>query len=87
MSNDSQATRLLSEREGALSNVESKLSSSAHSVVNTLKVQSDAVTSSLTSLVDQQRQHNLEMLKLARVAPEPTHSDSVKISGFVSHPS
>lgn len=68
---------MLTKREDVLSNVESKLSSSAHSVVNTLKAQNDAVTASLTSLVDQQRQHNMEMLRLARAVPDVTQSDSV----------
>ena len=48
---------------------ESQLASSAQTVVDSMRVQNEAVTASLTTLVDQQRQQNLEMLRLARADP------------------
>lgn len=65
-----QASKLLAERRERLNDSENQLATSAKSVVDTLKAQNEVVTASLTTLVDQQRQQNLEILRLARMEPQ-----------------
>jgi len=57
-----QASKLLAERRERLNDSENQL--------DTLKAQNEVVTASLTTLVDQQRQQNLEILRLARMEPQ-----------------
>ncbi|KAF6026325.1 hypothetical protein EB796_015364 [Bugula neritina] len=65
-----EASKLLAERRERLNDSENQLATSAKSVVDTLKAQNEVVTASLTTLVDQQRQQNLEILRLARMEPQ-----------------
>ncbi|XP_067940512.1 centrosome-associated protein 350-like [Watersipora subatra] len=65
-----EAARILEERRERLANTEAHLASSTQTVVDSIRLQNEAVAASLTTLVDQQRQQNMEMLRVARREPQ-----------------
>lgn len=74
-----QAARMLAERRERLSADPSSDAPPAatQSVVESLRAQSETVTQSLTALVDQQRQQNAEILRMARLSPAGKHKRAI----------